>query len=93
MVSVEDDPLWLVNELHNHSKHRNLIGQAIVIVTTRLLRASLINPRTGEGMRTDDGRRILAIDYLEESYRRIEKLQRIVLEKIRQYLNNNSAGA
>src|SRR5687767_5353680 len=62
MLSNEHNPLWLVNELHNHSKHRNLIGQAIVIENGRLARASLIDPRTGEEMRTaDDVRmRILA---------------------------------
>jgi hypothetical protein len=90
MASNENNPLWLVNELHNHSKHRAMIGQAIVVVNGRLARASLINPRTGEGMRTDDGRRILAIDYLEESYTRIEELQRTVRNKIRQYLNNST---
>jgi hypothetical protein len=95
MLSNEHNPLWLVNELHNHSKHRNLIGQAIVIENGRLARASLIDPRTGEEMRTaDDVRmRILATFYLEESYTGIEDLQRTVREKIRQYLNNNSTGA
>jgi hypothetical protein len=95
MLSNEHNPLWLVNELHNHSKHRNLIGQAIVIENGRLARASLIDPRTGEEMRTaDDVRmRILATFYLEESYTGIEDLQRTVREKIRQYLNNNSTEA
>jgi hypothetical protein len=92
MLSNEHNPLWLVNELHNHSKHRNLIGQAIVIENGRLARASLIDPRTGDEMRTaDDVRmRILATFYLEESYTGIEDLQRTVREKIRQYLNNST---
>ena len=91
MLSNEH-PLWLVNELHNHSKHRNLIGQAIVIENGRLARASLIDPRTGEEMRTaDDVRmRILATFYLEESYTGIEDLQRMVREKIRQYFNSHN---
>jgi hypothetical protein len=93
MLSNEHNPLWLVNELHNHSKHRNLIGQAIVIENGRLARASLIDPRTGEEMRTaDDVRmRILATFYLEESYTGIEDLQRTVREKIRQYLNSHNS--
>jgi hypothetical protein len=90
MVS-EADPLWLINELHNHSKHRNLIGQAINIINGRLDRASLINPRTGEGMRTADGRRFFAIDYLEQSYTRIEELQRTVRNKISHYRNLTGA--
>jgi hypothetical protein len=96
MLSNEHNPLWLVNELHNHSKHRNLIGQAIVIENGRLARASLIDPRTGEEMRAanDVRMRILATFYLEESYTGIEDLQRTVREKIRQYLNShNSTGA
>ncbi len=96
MVSNDDhNPLWLANELHNHSKYRNLIGQAVVIENGRLARASLIDPRTGEEMRTphgdggnDGGIRILATFFLEESYTAIEDLQRTVREKIRQYLKN-----
>ncbi len=65
----EHNPLWLVNELHNHSKHRNLIGQVIVIENGRIARASLIDPRTSEEeIRTEDGTRILATFYLEEIY-------------------------
>jgi hypothetical protein len=95
MLSNEHNPLWLVNELHNHSKHRNLIGQAIVIENGRLARASLIDPRSGEEMRADnDGTRILATFYLEDSYTGIEDLQRTEREKIRQYFNShNSTGA
>ena len=73
--------------MHNRSEHRNLIGQDIVIVNGRPARASLIDPRTGQGMRADDGTRILATFYLEESYTGIEDLQRTVREKIRQYRN------
>ncbi len=95
MLSNEHNPLWLVNELHNHSKHRNLIGQAIVIENGRLARASLIDPRSGEEMRAaNDGTRILATFYLEDSYTGIEDLQRTEREKIRQYFNShNSTGA
>jgi hypothetical protein len=96
MLSNEHNPLWLVNELHNHSKHRNLIGQAIVIENGRLARASLIDPRSGEEMRAanDVRMRILATFYLEDSYTGIEDLQRTEREKIRQYFNShNSTGA
>jgi hypothetical protein len=95
MLSNEHNPLWLVNELHNHSKHRNLIGQAIVIENGRLARASLIDPRTGEEMRAaNDGTRILATFYLEDSYTGIEDLQRTEREKIREHFNShNSTGA
>jgi hypothetical protein len=94
MVSNEHNSLWLLNELHNNSKHRNLIGQAIMVENGRLARASLIDPRTGEEMRTadDDGTRILATFYLEESYTAIEDLQKTVRAKVREYLNNNSRG-
>jgi hypothetical protein len=91
MVSDQSDPRWLINELHNHSKHRGVIGQAINVVDGTLDRASLIDPRTGQGMRRPvDGTRILAIDYLEESYASIEELQRTVRNKIRQYLNSHN---
>jgi hypothetical protein len=95
MLSNEHNPLWLVNELHNHSKHRNLIGQAIVIENGRPARASLIDPRSGEEMRAaNDGTRILATFYLEDSYTGIEDLQRTEREKIREHFNShNSTGA
>ena len=68
-----------------------MIGQAINVVDGTLDRASLIDPRTGRGMvRPNDGTRILAIDYLEESYTSMEDLQRTVREKIRQYLNSHN---
>ncbi len=97
MVSNDHCPLWLVNELHNHSKHRNLIGQAIVVENGKLARASLIDPRTGEEMRTrdgdgghDGGTRILATFFLEESYTAIEDLQKTVRDKIHEYFNNQT---
>jgi hypothetical protein len=88
MISVKHDPRWLINELHNHSKHRNLIGQALNMQDGVLQRSSLIDPRTGQGMKTEDGRRILTIAYLEDSYTRIEDLQKTVREKIQQYHNS-----
>jgi hypothetical protein len=84
-MTDEHNPLWLINELHNHSKHRDLIGQGIVNVDGRLAKASLMNPRTGEEMRTNQDKRILAVDYLQQSYTEIENLQKTVREKIHQY--------
>jgi hypothetical protein len=91
MVSVQSNPRWLINELHNQSKHRGMIGQAINVVDNEVQRASLIDPQTGRGMvRPNDGTRILAIDYLEESYASMEELQRTVRSKIQQYLNSHN---
>lgn len=91
MVNIQTDQRWLINELHNQSKHRGMIGQAINIVDGTLDRASLIDPRTGQGMRRPvDGTRILAIDYLEESYASMEELQRTVRNKLQQYLNGHN---
>jgi hypothetical protein len=94
MVSNEhNNRLWLVNESHNDSKHRHLVGQDIVIENDRLARAPLFDhPRTGEEMRTGEGTRILTAFYLEESYSCIEDLQKTVRKKVREYLNNNSRG-
>jgi hypothetical protein len=87
MGSNQQNPLWLVAELHNLSEHRALIGQEIVVVDGQLQRASLIDPRTEQGMGNDRGERILAIDYLADSLRRIENLRDIVRERIRQFRN------
>jgi hypothetical protein len=87
MVFNQNDPRWLMNELHNQSKHRGMIGQAILVVDNEIQRASLIDPRTpDQGMvRPNDGTRILAIDYLEESYASMEELQRTVRNRVQQY--------
>jgi hypothetical protein len=91
MVSVQSDPRWLINELHNQSKHRGMIGQAINVVDNQVQRASLIDPRTGQGMVNPiDGTRILAIYYLEEGYASMEELQSTVRNKLRQYLNSHN---
>jgi hypothetical protein len=86
MVSVEDNPLWLINELHNHSKHRAmLIKQKTAIAEGEVRKPSLTHPRTGEAIRNDKGEQIPVVEYLEQSYTRIEELQKTVRDKIHQY--------
>jgi hypothetical protein len=38
----------------------------------------------------NDGTRILAIDYLEESYASMEDLQRRVRDRLQQYINSHN---
>jgi hypothetical protein len=85
MISDESDPLWLINEFHNHSKHRNIIGKAIAIVVGISDTISLRNPRTGKEVRTDQGKMIPIIDYLEDSYEEIAKLQETIRHKVCEY--------
>jgi hypothetical protein len=86
MTSYREDPLWLINELHNLSKHRAMIGMAISIVVGGKTSTSLIDPRTGQGMQTNEGKQKPIIEYLEESYTEIEELQKKVRDKISRYL-------
>jgi hypothetical protein len=74
------DPLWLINELHNHSKHRNMIPKAFVGIAGRgIIKVSFRSPRTKRKMKRP------IIDYLDASYKRIENLQKNVTNKISQY--------
>jgi hypothetical protein len=88
MVSKEQNTLWLINEFHNRSKHRSIINPAIgyEIIASREISTSLIDPRTGKGMRTDEGKQKPIIQYLDESYTNIEELQKTVRDKIRRHL-------
>jgi hypothetical protein len=90
MMSDDHDPLWLINELHNWSKHRSIIypglGYEIIADAERgIISTSLIDPRTGKGMRTDEEKQKSIIQYPEESYTNIEKLQKTVRNKISRY--------
>ncbi len=86
MTSSREDPLWLINECHNHSKHRQMLGMALTIVVGGPSGSSLIDPRTGQGMRRGDGTQRPPVEYLEDSYREIEQLQNTVRDKISRYL-------
>jgi hypothetical protein len=89
MESNKNHQLWLINELHNHSKHRAIITKAITMVIDRKeTSVALINPRTNMPMRTNEGKLKPIIEYLEESYAEIEDLQKKVREKIRLYRNS-----
>jgi hypothetical protein len=76
MTSSRDDSLWLINECHNYSKHREMLGMAITMVIGGPTNISLIDPRTGQGMRRDDRTQKPPVEYLEESYMEIEELQK-----------------
>ncbi len=69
-------PLWVVTEFSNHSKHRRLIKKRIVSVDGKITKVSLIYPHTNRRMKKP------AIDYLDDSYKRIEMLQETVRKKI-----------
>lgn len=45
MINVEADARWLINDCHNQSEHRSMIGQALVTLDGVLQRASLIDLR------------------------------------------------
>jgi hypothetical protein len=107
MINVETDARWLINDCHNQSEHRSMIGQALVMEGGVLQRASLIDPRRQReslkdpkivdiGMRRpNDGTpnantRILAVDFLRESYESMDELQRTVRDKLQQYLNTHN---
>lgn len=45
MLCDSNDRRWLINDCHNQSEHRSMIGQALVVVDGVLQRASLIDPR------------------------------------------------
>jgi hypothetical protein len=93
MQTNKEHPLGRINELHNHSKHRRMIGFDIAVVaeSNEIIKPSLIIPVTskgnqnGKGMRNGKGTRIPAIDYLEDSYKKIEKLKEIVRKGIIKY--------
>jgi|SRR5215208_550092 len=85
MTSSREDPLWLINECHNHSKHREMLGMAKTMVIGGPTNASLIDPRTGQGVRRANGTQKPPVEYLEESYVEIEKLQKKVRDKINSY--------
>ena len=72
-------PLGLINEFYNYSKHSAMISKALIIVDSELGKPSLINPTTNERMKT------AIIEYLENSYKRTEKLQEIVRSQISKY--------
>jgi hypothetical protein len=66
--------------LHNYSKHRARIGKVIVADPDRgIIKSPLIDPRTGKGIRIPN------IDYLDDSYKEMEKLQKRVRDKIHKY--------
>lgn len=74
-------PLWLISEFNNHSKHRAMIGKAIVAHEgVGVTKISLINPQTRRKMKKP------IIDYLDESYKRIERVQKKVRKKIAKYI-------
>ena len=74
------DALWLINELHNHSKHRNMIPKAFVGIAGRgIIKVSFRSPRTNRKMKRP------IIDYLDASYKRIQNLQKNVTNNISQY--------
>jgi hypothetical protein len=72
-------PLWLINELHNHSKHRNILPKALVVVDSDISKISLINPRTNRKMKKP------IMDYADDSYKIIERWQKNVRKKIIKY--------
>jgi hypothetical protein len=85
MLSDPQDPLCQVNDFHNHSKHRAIIGKAIKAAAGRgVTKTSFINTRNREEMETP------TLDYLADSYTRIEDLQKNVREKIRRYRNSTA---
>jgi hypothetical protein len=85
MESNEKHTLWLINELHNHSKHRSIIYREIIGIDSEVKKPSLIHPRTSEGILNDNGVKIPIVEYLDSSYKKIEELQQKVRAKIRQY--------
>jgi hypothetical protein len=86
MMSDEHDPRWLINELHNYSKHRAmLIKQKTAIAEGPVLKPSLVHPRTNDAIRDDNGNQVPVVEYLEQSYAMTEDLQRTVRSKIQKY--------
>jgi hypothetical protein len=49
MESNQNDQRWRINELHNRSEHRDLIGQALLIVDGRLERHHLLTREPAKG--------------------------------------------
>jgi hypothetical protein len=69
-ISDQTHWLWLVNEFHNQSKHRNVINKFITrtVGTTSGDSESLINPRTCQSIGVD------IVDYLDESFNNMVRL-------------------
>jgi hypothetical protein len=82
MKSDKTHRLGKISELHNHSKHRAMLKKDIVSVDGAISSFSLIDPVTEERMKDQ------IIEYLTDSYERIEKLQKTVRENIPKYLTN-----
>jgi hypothetical protein len=80
MKSGERHPLRRINELHNQSEHRNMIPKDIVASAGGgVTNFALIDPLTSRRMNNQ------IIDYLTDSYERIEKLQKMVRQNILKY--------
>lgn len=62
-----------------------MLDKEMVVVDGGINKFSLIDLRTGQGMRTDEGMTIPIIDYLDDSYKRIERLQKTLRDKIYKY--------
>lgn len=69
--------LGIVIEFNNHSKHRAMIKKHIVFSGRTIV--SLRYPNTNRRMKKP------FIDYLDDSYTRVERLQKIVRKKIAKY--------
>jgi hypothetical protein len=69
-MNNKDNWLWLVNEFHNISKHRELIGKDIVAVVPpgKITKVALRHPETDKPMEQD------VFDYLSECLKLIEGL-------------------
>lgn len=89
MTSCKSDPLWLINDLHNQSEHRDVLKRQLTTVDSRISKPALIDTSTPDedAIRRDDGsdEQIPVVEYLEQSYRLIDDLQKTVRSKIQKY--------
>jgi hypothetical protein len=74
-ITNEKSWLWEVNQFHNISEHRELIGKEIVVVTTKVTKVSLHHPKTHKAVGD-------VFDYLPDSLKKMERLVADVRSKI-----------
>jgi hypothetical protein len=74
-ITNEKSWLWEVNQFHNISKHRELIGKEIVSVNTKITKVSLHHPKMHKAMED-------VFDYLPDSLKKMERLVANVRSKL-----------
>ena len=89
MTSCKTHALWLINDLHNQSEHRDTLKKQLTTVDGEIRKPALIDTRTPDEdaiRRDDNDEQIPVIDYLQQSYTLIVDLQKNVRSEIMKHI-------